>query len=138
MPLTGTTRWALVVLTACFLGAAALKILHLLVLRDWVLLIPLMRAPWLLWSSIGLDVVIAIGLWSRWRDGAAWLAIALAITGNMALAYARFVYGAGVTCGCLGRLPLSYWEHAIMSGCVFVLAAMVLTLGHATPSPDYP
>ena len=67
------------------------------------------------------------GLLTRMRRTAAWGAAVFAVGASVFGVYTRFVYGPGVQCGCLGKIPLTVWEHTVLVSAIFALAVLVIS-----------
>ena len=119
-------RLPALLLALAFAVSAYLKTRHLLIERDWVLVLPALREPPILIALILSEAMLAAGLLTRIRHTAAWGAAAFAVGASVFLVYSRFVYGPGVQCGCLGSIPLTVWEHMILASAVFALAVLVI------------
>ena len=124
------SRWmlAVVLITTAWLMAK-----HFLIEQDWALVLPFLNHPLLMGSLVAFEVACGVLLFSRYTVVAGWAVVGLSTAGALVGAYARFMYGGGVSCGCMGRVPLSYWQHGALSAIVFVLAAHSLTEGRRLP-----
>lgn len=84
------------------------------------------NSPWatallVLWVAV--DVLVVLGLWTRWWRFACWTVLVIA-------AFGSFVYlrtPRGETCGCFGVVVLSPAKHAALSCARFVVAAILLS-----------
>ena len=116
------SRWVLV----SALGLTALvKVKHFLIERDWALIYEPLAHPATMGVLCTVELILAVALFRGTRF-AAWTVAGLCIGGALVAAAIRHGTQAGAQCGCLGRVPLTYEQHALFLGVMFLLAAHVL------------
>ena len=105
--------------------AAALKFKHFLVDQVWGDALPLVRGTWPMIALVAVELAVATFLLTRWWRVGCWSVIGILVLGNAAFAHA-ILNTKLPSCGCFGGSSISPTNHAILSLCVFVLAAYLL------------
>jgi hypothetical protein len=112
---------ARILLFAILALSAGLKIKHFLVARDWTPENPLLAVPVFLYAVIAFELGLACLLATPWFRAASVGCALLALGGVLVHLYGH-VAGVPVSCGCLGRIPLTTAQHLALSAAVVFLA----------------
>lgn len=120
---------ARIVLAGTFAAAAALKCAGLgRAPAEGILL----ASPALVVAVSAIELLLASALFTRFRVWALHGCMAVAVVGVWAVVLTRTAGPVKRGCGCLGRVPLSDAEHALLALCVFVLAWIALREANKT------
>ena len=126
-------RAARLLLGVTLSSAAALKAKHFLIDGHWGDALPLLSSGGSMTLVIAVEAVAAAVLATRWWRFGCWTVIAMLILGNAAFAQALSA-AALPSCGCFGHVVVSPTRHAVLSLCVFGLAALLLDRGQGDRS----
>jgi len=107
-------RAARILLFSILAVSASLKIRHFVVLGDRTPSNPLLTYSAFLYGVITIELVLAVVLATPWYTVAGRACIALAVLGVLVQLYGA-LSGTAISCGCLGRTPLSVLQHLALS-----------------------
>jgi len=119
-------RLAQALLAATLLVSAGFKAWHFLLERDFAVVLPMLRNRLLMSGLVLFEVVLACGLFTQLRRLAAWGIASIAVGGAVIVAWAARFNPVVVSCGCLGRVPLTPLEHSVLSSATFALAVVLI------------